>query len=166
MMRQSATRLSSAGTEARCSSAEPCSCGRALLLWWRHRRWRRTDPFTVGTGEDPVPQLLRTSSRDALRDRQVLLVHVGVVIPAEQDAVVRAGAPLVVPPDAVVDLALPGRRCATRVLAVSVAGDDRSRLCRSEQPLGTAGVQDLPVAPERPPPQLETGSAPCPTGPT
>src|SRR5690606_37278613 len=78
-----------------------------------------SDFGAVGSGEDPLVV--------AAGDGDVVGVDVVVVVPADQESEVDAGgAVLVVPPQAVVDLAFAGRGVAVGEDAVSVAGDDRA----------------------------------------
>src|SRR5699024_12495453 len=77
-------------------------------------------------------------------DAEVLLVHVVVVVPAQQDGVIGAGAASVVPPDGVVDLSLARRGGAVGELTVLVPSDHRSGRGRGEQTTGAPRVQDLP----------------------
>src|SRR5699024_5629237 len=67
-----------------------------------------------------------------------------MVVPAQQDGVIGAGAALVVPPDGVVDLSLIRWSGAVGELTELVPSDHCSGLGRCEQATRAARVQDLP----------------------
>src|SRR5699024_8987981 len=101
--------------------ADPLSL---LPSWWlgrglvtrmeRVRRWwHHLDRMAIRCREHPLGGAVLVAVSG---DGQVALVDQGVVPPAQQDGVVGAGVPAVVPPQAVVDLSDTGWGSTARVL--------------------------------------------------
>jgi|SRR5690625_3636935 len=113
-----------------------CECGIMFSSEGRPR------PITWTNDEVPLFGREHPLSADPCDD-DIVLMDIGMVVPAQEDALISGSLPVMLPPpQGVMNLAELRRFSARRILAMSVSGDDGSGLVRGEDPLLPPDVDD------------------------